>query len=106
MTEDVSEFTKPQANSYVFYDKDVNLEEQETVKTCAYMLTIDNKESYYIKFLRGSLFDPQGMDFKKINALNTNYKKVSKETFGFYAEYLKTKKRNQLTWAERSSIDV
>jgi hypothetical protein len=106
MAEDVSQFLKPKFSRHLFYDTDGNTTENEVPKACAYIITIDDKESYYVKFLRGSLFDPQGIDGLKINSLNSSYKKVEKKTFDFYVDYLKTKKRNHLTWAERSNIDV
>ena len=106
MTEDVSSFLNEKSVEIVFYDYDGNTETEETNKSCAYAITTNGKESYYTKFLRGSLFDPQGIDATKINALTTEFKKVAKNTFGFYVDYLKSKKRNHLTWADRSNIDV
>lgn len=106
MTEDISEFIKTKTNSYVFYDKHGNLEDDQTSKTCAFSITMEGKETYYIKFFRGVIFDPHGMDSGKINAINIEFRKVEEKTFDFYVEYLKTKKRNELTWAERSNIDV
>jgi len=106
MTEDISEFIKPSARDYVFYDKNGDLEGDETSETCAFSIVMAEKETYYIKFFRGVIFDPSGMDSGKINAINIEFKKVEKNTFDFYVQYLKTKKRNKLTWAERSNIDV
>tara|TARA_Y100000310_G_scaffold265197_1_gene276101 strand:+ start:22 stop:342 length:321 start_codon:yes stop_codon:yes gene_type:complete len=106
MTEDISEFTNDQDSTYLFYSSGGQTAKEKTNKDCAYAITSNGKETYYAKFLRGSLFDPQGIDGGKINALGTSYKKVEKKTFDFYIDYLKTKKRNSLTWAERSNIDV
>ena len=106
MAEDISGFLNEKSVEIVFYDYNGNTETEKTNKTCAYTITTNGKESYYIKFIRGSLFDPQGIDATKINALTTEFKKVAKNTFGFYVDYLKSKKRNHLTWAERSNIDV
>jgi len=106
MAEDISEFTNQAKSRYAFYSKDGNLEKNETPKTCAFSVEKPQKESYFIKFFRGTIFDPNGMDSNKINAINMEFRKVEKKTFDFYVEYLKTKKRNSLTWAERSNIDV
>ena len=106
MAEDISDFLKDKSSEVVFYDNNGNQEKEETHKSCAYVIATDGKKNYYTKFLRGTLFDPQGMDATKINSLTIQFKKVEKNTFEFYLEYLKTKKRNHLTWAERSSIDV
>ena len=106
MAEDISEFTNEAKGRYIFYSKDGSLEKHETPKTCAFSIAKLQKESYFIKFFRGTIFDPDGMDSNKINAINMEFKKVEKKTFDFYVEYLKTKKRNSLTWAERSNIDV
>tara|TARA_R100000152_G_C6761439_1_gene185568 strand:+ start:213 stop:539 length:327 start_codon:yes stop_codon:yes gene_type:complete len=106
MTEDISSFLNQKSVEIVFFDYDGNIETKETKKTCAYAITTNGKENYYAKFLRGSLFDPQGIDATKINSLTTEFKKVAKNTFGFYVDYLESKKRNRLTWAERSNIDV
>ena len=72
MAEDVSQFLKPKFSRHLFYDTDGNTTENEVPKACAYIITIDDKESYYVKFLRGSLFDPQGIDGLKINSLNSS----------------------------------
>ena len=106
MTEDISDFTTPQDSQYLFYSSSGQVTGEKTNKDCAYTLTSNGKETYYAKFLRGALFDPQGIDSGKINSLSSGYKKIEKKTFDFYIDYLKTKKRNSLTWAERSNIDV
>ena len=117
MTDDITEFLNPDSISYIYYSENAKVltKDEDVGKACAYIM-IREKESeeedivktefYYVKVLRGHLFDPQGIDGLKINSLNSTYKKVEKKTFDFYVDYLKTKKRNHLTWAERSNIDV
>ena len=106
MPEDISEFTNAEQTRYIFYNVSGNVITKNVDKSCCYIAVLKNKESYYIKTLRGLLFDPQGMDSGKLNALASKFSKVKKETFDFYIEYLKTKEKNFYAWAERSNIDV
>ena len=106
MPEDISEFIDYEKVEYTYYDKDANVITENVEVSCAYIATIDDKETYYVKVLRGSLFNPEGMDSNKIKSLLGKFSKVKKETFDFYVDYLKTKQRNSLTWAERSNVDV
>ena len=106
MPEDISEFIDYEKVEYTYYDKDANVITENVEASCAYVALINEKKSYYVKVLRGSLFDPKGMDSNKIKSLLIKFSKVKKETFDFYVDYLKTKQVNSLTWAERSNIDV
>ena len=65
-----------------------------------------DKKTYHVKFFRGRLLDPFGIDASKSQDMFAEYKKVAKNTFKFYVDYLKTRRKNNLTWAERSHIDV
>jgi len=106
MPEDISEFTNAEQTSYVFYGKNGNIVTESVETSCAYIATLKEKESYYIKTLRGLLFDPQGIDAAKVNSIAAKFSKVKKETFDFYIDYLRTKEKNFYSWAERSNIDV
>ena len=106
MPEDISEFIDYEKVEYTYYDKDANIITENVDISCAYIALINDKKSYYVKVLRASLFNPEGMDSNKIKSLLTKFSKVKKETFDFYIDYLKTKQMNSLTWAERSNIDV
>ena len=106
MTEDISEFTKAEQTRYTFYDRGGNIITEKIELSCAYIAELKDVESHYIKSLRGLLFDPQGMDANKLNAIATKFSKVKKETFDFYIDYLKTKEKNYYAWAERSNVDV
>ena len=103
--EDISEFIGNDAKSHTFYDSNAHVVD-EVDRSCAYIVSQKSKESYYVKFFRGTLFDPSGIDANKINAINTEFKKVTAETFHHYINYLQSKKNNVLRWAERSNIDV
>lgn len=106
MTEDISEFIDYEKVEYTYYDKNANIITENVEISCAYIAIVNDKKTYYIKMLRGSLFDPEGMDSQKINTTLIKFSKVQKETFDFYIDYLETKQRNSLTWAERSNVDV
>jgi len=106
---EASDFIKPNNTSYTYYDKDGNAIEDVST-SCAYIEksgSAENyKEKYYLKTIRGNIYDPQGIDSRKANAINTKFSKVSEKTFDHYIKYLKTKQRNHFTWADRSNIDV
>lgn len=73
--------------------------------------TIQNKENnrsvinYYIKYGRGMLFDPYGMDMNKINSYNFQYKKVDESIYNKYLEYLKSRREVFLTQAQREFVN-
>jgi hypothetical protein len=106
---EAEDFIKSENVSYTYYDKNGNAL-NDVSSSCAYIErkgTGDSyREKYYLKTLRGSLYDPQGIDGAKANSLNTKFSKVSSKTFDHYIKYLITKQRNHLTWADRSNIDV
>lgn len=59
---------------------------------------------HYIKFFRGRLFDPNGVDANK--AGQATYRKVDQETFSYYLDYLRTNDMALFLRAERRCIDV
>lgn len=59
---------------------------------------------YYIKYRRGELFDPYGIDERKANALDTKYRKVDKYIFDSYVKYLGTRRTAYLSEARRDFI--
>lgn len=59
---------------------------------------------YYIKYRRGELFDPYGIDEMKINALDTKYRKVDEYIFNSYVKYLGTRRTAYLSEARRDFI--
>ena len=82
--------------------------EQETQKTCAKMNTVHENGSArnfcHVKFFRGKMFDPQGIDSTKIRL--AEYRKVDEDTFNLYLDYLKSKNGESLIRAERRYIHV
>ena len=59
---------------------------------------------HYIKFFRGRLFDPNGVDANK--AGQATYRKVDEETFSYYLDYLRTNDMALFLRAERRCIHV
>lgn len=59
---------------------------------------------YYIKYRRGQLFDPYGIDALKSNAKDTRYKKVDEYIYNKYVDYLKTRREVYLHEAKRDFI--
>ena len=90
---------------YIFYGPDSEKEYSRDT-AFAYIVKVNEKKTYHVKFFRGRLLDPYGIDASKSQNIFTDYKKVAKNTFHFYVDYLETRQRNKLTWAERSHIDV
>ncbi len=60
--------------------------------------------SYYVKYRRGQLFDPYGVDALKANAQDTRYKKVDEYIFNKYTDYLQTRRETFLLEAKREFI--
>jgi len=111
---DISEFTKDPKYSFVYFDKNGE-EVKEKRASSAYLRSAENSQNkmHYVKFFRGKMFDPHGIDANRANSNPSNessftgeYKKVGEESFNFYLSYLRTRQRNNLTWAERGYIDV
>ena len=78
------------------YAKVGQLSSQEQEKT---------KETYYIKTYQSTLFDPLGPYGRRERSLDTQVKKVSKNTFDNYLIYLKTNNSVYLTKAQRGFLN-
>ena len=102
MIEDVSEFLDSKESNYTFFNKDASVV-RDADSACAY---VANAKIYYVRKYRGNLYDPHGIDGNKMSSALSKFEKVSRETFEHYIEYLQTRQRNHLTWAERTNIDV
>jgi hypothetical protein len=87
----------------VYYDKTSKTinEERDAV---AKIVNTDGKETPYIKFRRGQLFDPYGVDALKLNARDNKYKKVDMDLFLVYKKYLETRREVFLLQAKRDFI--
>lgn len=92
---------KPSVVSYI--DKK-GLPSDETKAVAKTSETPNGETVYYIKYRRGELFDPYGIDEMKINALDTKYRKVDKYIFDSYTKYLGTRRTAYLSEARRDFI--
>lgn len=63
------------------------------------------KETYYIRVHQGTLFDPSGPYGKRERTLDTQMKRVSRNTFDMYITYLKTNNSIYLTKAQRGFLN-
>lgn len=62
-------------------------------------------DSYYIRIYQSTPFDPMGPYGRRERTLDTQLKKVSKNTFDFYVTYLKTNNSIYLTKASRGFLN-
>tara|TARA_R110000824_G_C14884690_1_gene643804 strand:- start:135 stop:458 length:324 start_codon:yes stop_codon:yes gene_type:complete len=99
------DFIKESRREYIYYETDGTRSPSETKKTCAFVIVFEQSSVYLIKFFRSRPFDPNGVDTNKINSIQSEYKKVAKETFDLYVEYLSTNKRELFLRAERKCLD-
>jgi|LUMV01.1.fsa_nt_gb hypothetical protein len=65
-----------------------------------------NRETYYVKYGRGVLFDPWGIFAGKERSRDFSLVKVSKNVFEHYYKFIEGKNRSFLSLAERSMVDV
>ena len=70
------------------------------------VIRINEKDKHYIKYGRGELFDPYGIDREKSNRPYYSFKKVTEQIFDYYMSYLETEKRIFLTRANRLMMEV
>jgi len=82
----------------LYFDIEANHTSAQT-KSVAKIQMVDNKENYYVRFGRGEIVDPHGIDKNRI--YNFEFKKVSKLIFNNYIEYLKTRREVFLIRARR-----
>jgi len=76
----------------------------EEYNAVAKTINANNNAMYYIKYRRGELFDPYGIDALKTQARDTKYKKVDKYIFDNYLKYLQTRRSAFLLEARRDFI--
>ena len=94
----------PEDNTEVYYVLSSGKKSsEETELSCAKTIVGDSM-AFFIKFHRGKLFDPHGLDKNKVR--NAQYRKVDATTFDLYLSYLKSRRGDLLLRAERRCIDV
>lgn len=107
--EDTSNLNLPDEIKTVisFYDKNgqTSTEENAYAKHTSTWSGLENTgERFYIKFNRGELVDPHSIDSNIKTAKLQKFKKVSKEAFDTYLNYLKTKNRLHFTKSRRLAM--
>ena len=65
----------------------------------------EGKATYYIRIYQSTPFDPMGPYGRRERNLDTQMKRVSKNTFDFYVTYLKTNNSIYLTKAQRGFLN-
>ena len=64
-----------------------------------------NSETYYVRTHQAGLFDPNGPYGRRDRVIDTELKRVSKNTFDFYITYLKTNNSIYMTKAQRGFLN-
>lgn len=67
--------------------------------------TVEGSETYYIRTYQNTPFDPMGPYGRRERTLDTQVKRVSKNTFDLYVTYLKTNNSIYLTKAQRGFLN-
>lgn len=95
--------------SIVFFGKTGNiLENEEKHKLPHYaklVQTTDGAETFFIRTYQSTPFDPMGPYGRRERNLDTQLKRVSKNTFDLYVTYLKTNNSIYLTKAQRGFLN-
>jgi hypothetical protein len=65
----------------------------------------EKSATYYVKTHQATLFDPNGPYGRRGRTLDTELKRVSKNTFDFYITYLKTNNSIYMTKAQRGFLN-
>ena len=91
----------------VFFDKNGNIIEVPKSKDVyGKIRSVDNEAKLYlVKVLQSNLYDPIGTYSNRRRYLESDFKRVSKDTFDFYMMYLKTNNSIYLTKAQRGFLN-
>ena len=102
-------FIPADEKTIVLFDKTGNvLHDEEKHKLQHYAKLVqsaEGKETYYIRIYQSTPFDPMGPYGRRERNLDTDIKRVSKNTFDFYMTYLKTNNSIYLTKAQRGFLN-
>ena len=71
----------------------------------AYAREYKNRTVYFLSFFRGNIYDPYGVYAHKRKSREIEFKKVTKQSFDLYLNYLDTRNRSFLTLAERKYVN-
>jgi|TARA_B100000073_G_scaffold319433_1_gene298345 hypothetical protein len=102
-------FTPQDDKTTILFGKTGNvLKEEEKHKLPHYAKLIQNqegKETHYIRIYQSTPFDPMGPYGRRERNLDTQIKRVSRNTFDMYMTYLKTNNSIYLTKAQRGFLN-
>jgi len=94
---------EPPKTTEVFFGNGGKTAEQKMA--FAKLITKGDAETYYVKYGRGDLLDPYHADRLTYNRPYFDFKKVKKNVFDLYIEYLKSSSRIFLTRARRLMME-
>ena len=89
----------------IFFDKDGQVSTERKENKYAKIVGKEGKEAYYIRTHLNVPYDPLGPYGHRESYLETKLTKVSRDTFDFYAMYLKTNNSIYLTRASRGFLN-
>ena len=89
----------------ILFNKDGQISTEKKENKYAKMVGTGRKDSYFIRTHLNVPYDPLGPYGHRENYIETNLKKVSKNTFDFYVMYLKTNNSLYLTRASRGFLN-
>lgn len=102
-------FLTQEDNTVILFGKTGNLlEDNEKHKLPHYAKIIqssEGKETYFIRIYQSTPFDPMGPYGRRERNLDTQIKRVSRNTFDYYMTYLKTNNSIYLTKAQRGFLN-
>lgn len=99
--EDVSDLNlaeKPINKDEILIGIDGQATDRDAYAVCK-ILNVDGKTTHYVKFGRGEIFDPHGIDKNKTSKFE--FRKVKKSIFDNYKEYLLSRRDVFLVRARR-----
>jgi len=81
---------------------------EESKENDAFVKVVDNGGfmTYYIKYGRGDLLDPLGTDRGKHSRPYFDFKKVTKDVYNYYMQYITNSERIFLTRARRALMEI
>lgn len=102
-------FLPQEDKTVILFGKTGNLlEDNEKHKLPHYAKIIqssEGKETYFIRIYQSTPFDPMGPYGRRERNLDTQIKRVSRNTFDYYMTYLKTNNSIYLTKAQRGFLN-
>jgi hypothetical protein len=108
LSDAAKQFSIDEERNEFFYNKKREIVDND-FKTVAKLSVVkkngEEKATYYLRKFEDDLYDPYGIiDIKKTTMDLFPFKKVEKETFDLYFEYLKGRQNIYLTKARRQDI--